>query len=208
MTVPSGRRFRAHYERMRAKPGMWRTVIAIGGGLVLIALGIVMLVTPGPGLIVAAIGAALIAGESLVAARDSGSDRSGRHARVGAVAGAVISSRRDDQRSSSAHTPFGRKAAEFLDPIGWRIHGTPARSMAFRVASSFVPFCEPVGLKLSHGLGSADLVVGWSAFNNFLRQSTRPRGRTRCRSHRTVRDAQAPRLRCAWQSSYRPWLPS
>jgi len=69
MTVPSGRRFRAHYERMRAKPGMWRTVTAIGGGLVLIALGIIMLVTPGPGLIVAAIGAALIAGESLVAAR-------------------------------------------------------------------------------------------------------------------------------------------
>ena len=35
----------------------------------LLALGIVMLVTPGPGLIVAAIGAALIAGKSLVAAR-------------------------------------------------------------------------------------------------------------------------------------------
>jgi hypothetical protein len=69
MTVPSGRRFRAHYERMRAKPGMWRAVVAIGGGLVLLALGIVMLVTPGPGLIVAAIGAALIAGKSLVAAR-------------------------------------------------------------------------------------------------------------------------------------------
>jgi len=69
MTVPSGRRFRAHYERMRARPGMWRAVLAIGGGLVLVALGIVMLVTPGPGFIVAAIGAALIAGESLVAAR-------------------------------------------------------------------------------------------------------------------------------------------
>ena len=48
---------------------MMRTVLAIGGGLVLIALGIVMLVTPGPGLIVAAIGAALVAGESLVAAK-------------------------------------------------------------------------------------------------------------------------------------------
>lgn len=69
MTVPSGQRFRAHYERMRSKPGMMRTALAIGGGLVLIALGIIMLVTPGPGLIVAAIGAALIAGESLVAAR-------------------------------------------------------------------------------------------------------------------------------------------
>ena len=69
MTVPSGRRFRAHYERMRAKPGMWRAVLAIGGGLILVAIGIVMLVTPGPGLIVAMIGAALIAGESLVAAK-------------------------------------------------------------------------------------------------------------------------------------------
>lgn len=69
MTVPSGRRFRAHYERMRAKPGVWRAVLAIGGGLFLIALGIVMLVTPGPGFVVAAIGAALVAGESLFAAR-------------------------------------------------------------------------------------------------------------------------------------------
>ena len=69
MTVPSGRRFRAHYERMRAKPGAWRAVLAFGGGLILIALGIVMVVTPGPGLVVAIIGAALIAGESLFAAR-------------------------------------------------------------------------------------------------------------------------------------------
>ena len=69
MTVPSGRRFRAHYDRMRARPGVLRTVLAIGGGLLLMALGIVMLVTPGPGLIVAAIGAALIAGESMFAAR-------------------------------------------------------------------------------------------------------------------------------------------
>jgi hypothetical protein len=69
MTVQSGHRFRAHYERMRAKPGVWRAVLAVGGGLILIALGIVMLVTPGPGFIVAVIGAALIAGESLVAAK-------------------------------------------------------------------------------------------------------------------------------------------
>ena len=69
ITVPSGQRFRAHHERMRAKPGLLRAVIAIGAGLLLLALGIVMMVTPGPGLIVAAIGAALIAGESLFAAR-------------------------------------------------------------------------------------------------------------------------------------------
>jgi hypothetical protein len=69
MTVPSGRRFRAHYERMRAKPGVLRAVLAVGAGLLLLALGIVMMVTPGPGLIVAALGGALIAGESIFAAR-------------------------------------------------------------------------------------------------------------------------------------------
>ena len=69
MTVPSGQRFRAHYERMRARPGFLRAIIAVGAGLLLLALGIVMMVTPGPGFIVAAVGAALIAGESLFAAR-------------------------------------------------------------------------------------------------------------------------------------------
>lgn len=69
MTVPSGQRFRAHHERMREKPGLLRTIFAVGAGLLLLALGIVMMVTPGPGFIVAAIGAALIAGESLFAAR-------------------------------------------------------------------------------------------------------------------------------------------
>ena len=69
MTVRSGMRFRAHYERMRANPGFLRTVFAIGAGLILLALGIIMMVTPGPGFIVAAIGAALIAGELMFAAR-------------------------------------------------------------------------------------------------------------------------------------------
>jgi hypothetical protein len=69
MTVRSGMRFRAHYERMRAKPGLLRTIFAIGAGLILLALSVVMMVTPGPGFIVAAIGAALIAGESMFAAR-------------------------------------------------------------------------------------------------------------------------------------------
>jgi hypothetical protein len=40
MTVPSGRRFRAHYERMRAKPGVLRAVLAVGAGLPLLAVGI------------------------------------------------------------------------------------------------------------------------------------------------------------------------
>ncbi len=46
-----------------------RTVITIGIGLLLFALGLAMLVLPGPGVIVATLGAALIAGESLLVAR-------------------------------------------------------------------------------------------------------------------------------------------
>lgn len=69
MTAPSGSRFRAHYERMKSRPSLMRTLIAIGVGLVLLAAGLVMLVLPGPGLLVGTIGAALIAGESLLVAR-------------------------------------------------------------------------------------------------------------------------------------------
>ena len=69
MTAPSGSRFRAHYERMKTRPSLMRTLIAIGVGLVLLAAGLVMLVLPGPGLLVGTIGAALIAGESLLVAR-------------------------------------------------------------------------------------------------------------------------------------------
>jgi hypothetical protein len=69
MSAPSGTRFRAHHERMQQQPSVMRTLIAIGVGLLLLALGLIMLVLPGPGLLVAAIGAAIIAGESLTAAR-------------------------------------------------------------------------------------------------------------------------------------------
>ncbi|HEY2396570.1 MAG TPA: PGPGW domain-containing protein [Rudaea sp.] len=46
-----------------------RTLLVVGGGLILLALGMILLVLPGPGLLIAAIGAALIAGESLTVAR-------------------------------------------------------------------------------------------------------------------------------------------
>lgn len=69
MTVPSGRRFRAFYARHHRRPHLARTIVTIGAALVLIALGLVLLVLPGPGLLVAAMGAALLAGESLTVAR-------------------------------------------------------------------------------------------------------------------------------------------
>jgi hypothetical protein len=69
MTAPSGTRFRAYHARLERRPSLMRTLLAIGCGLILLALGLVLLVLPGPGLLVAAIGAALIAGESLTIAR-------------------------------------------------------------------------------------------------------------------------------------------
>lgn len=46
-----------------------RTVLAVGCGLLLLGLGLVMLVLPGPGLLTGLVGAALIAGESRTVAR-------------------------------------------------------------------------------------------------------------------------------------------
>jgi hypothetical protein len=67
--VPSGRRFRAFYERHHQRPHLLRRVVTIGAGSGLIAVGLLLLVLPGPGLLVAALGAALLAEESLTVAR-------------------------------------------------------------------------------------------------------------------------------------------
>lgn len=69
MTVPSGRRFRAVYERRHQRPHLLRRIVTIGAGLALVAVGVLLLVLPGPGLLVAAMGAALLAEESLTVAR-------------------------------------------------------------------------------------------------------------------------------------------
>lgn len=68
-TVRSGARFRAHHRDLQQRPSVMRALLVIGCGLLLLAAGLVMLVLPGPGLLVAVIGAALIAGESQVVAR-------------------------------------------------------------------------------------------------------------------------------------------
>lgn len=69
LAARSGTRFRRQHRRRQAQPHLLRTILAVAGGLLLVLLGIVMLVTPGPGLLVIAIGAALIAGESRFIAR-------------------------------------------------------------------------------------------------------------------------------------------
>jgi hypothetical protein len=68
LAAPRGTRFRAYHERLRRHASVWRTLLFAGIGLIVLALGLAMLVLPGPGLLFAAIGAALIAGESRVAA--------------------------------------------------------------------------------------------------------------------------------------------
>ena len=67
--APRGQRFRAYYDRRRQQPHPVRTLLLIGLGFLLLALGLVMLVLPGPGVLVGFAGAALIAGESKPAAR-------------------------------------------------------------------------------------------------------------------------------------------
>ena len=69
LAARSGTRFRRQHRRRQARPHLLRTIFAVAGGLLLIFFGLLMLVTPGPGLLVIAIGAALIAGESRFIAR-------------------------------------------------------------------------------------------------------------------------------------------
>lgn len=67
--TPAGTRFQSRRRRRDSRSGWVRTVLAIAAGIVLIALGVVMIVLPGPGLLAMLFGAALIAEESSVAAR-------------------------------------------------------------------------------------------------------------------------------------------
>lgn len=64
-----GRRFQDRYERNRGVDsgvGRW---LRLGAGAILLVPGLLMLVTPGPGLVALALAAALLAGESRVIAR-------------------------------------------------------------------------------------------------------------------------------------------
>ena len=69
-TSEPGKRFQERFERVKKTgQGGFMTVLYVGGGLLGIAVGIVMLAAPGPGLVVIAISAGLIAQKSLTAAR-------------------------------------------------------------------------------------------------------------------------------------------
>lgn len=69
MTVRRGARFRAAYRRRHRPVHPLRAVLTVGAGLLSIALGLLLLVLPGPGLLLAALGAVLLAGESMLMAR-------------------------------------------------------------------------------------------------------------------------------------------
>jgi hypothetical protein len=58
-----GQRFRNHRERMKEKP-RGHSVVAIAIGLLLVAIGVVLLFMPGPGTLLIAFGIALIASHS------------------------------------------------------------------------------------------------------------------------------------------------
>lgn len=66
----AGQRFRDYYERRhQSHQSAWRKALFIGGGLLIMAAGVFMMVAPGPGLLAIFVGAALIAQQSLLAAR-------------------------------------------------------------------------------------------------------------------------------------------
>ena len=64
-----GRRFQSRYERRGRGGGAVRKWLLIAGGLLLVLAGIAFLPLPGPGLLIIAAGALLMAEESLGAAR-------------------------------------------------------------------------------------------------------------------------------------------
>lgn len=70
VAVPRGKRFAAHHERAHRPdaPG-WMCAATLTMGSVLLVLGIVMIVLPGPGLLAIIAGGVLLAEESSSAAR-------------------------------------------------------------------------------------------------------------------------------------------
>lgn len=70
VAVPRGQRFAAHHERAhRPDAPKWMRIATLTMGSILLVLGIVMLVLPGPGLLAIIAGGVLIAEESSTAAR-------------------------------------------------------------------------------------------------------------------------------------------
>ncbi|MEP7044902.1 MAG: PGPGW domain-containing protein [Dokdonella sp.] len=68
-TQPAGKRFQQRYRRRTTRSGPLRKFAFMLAGLLLIALGVVMIVLPGPGLLAILLGAGFVAEESQFAAR-------------------------------------------------------------------------------------------------------------------------------------------
>src|SRR6185312_15417706 len=58
-----GKRFLRHHERAQREPSVFKTVLRVGGGLVLVVVGILLWFLPGPGWLFVILGLALFAGE-------------------------------------------------------------------------------------------------------------------------------------------------
>lgn len=70
-SVPPGQRFREHFKRRQAShpSSFHKRILAMGAGILIMGLGVVMLIAPGPGILVLVFGGMLVAQESLSAAR-------------------------------------------------------------------------------------------------------------------------------------------
>jgi hypothetical protein len=66
---PPGQRFCLYNERHREATAPVKRALIVGSAVVLIPIGIVMMPAPGPGMLVVAIGATMLAGESQPTAR-------------------------------------------------------------------------------------------------------------------------------------------
>lgn len=69
LAARSGTRFQSRYRQRLLERSTWRVLLSMALATVLMPIGIAMLVLPGPGLLMLIVAAALVAGESLYAAR-------------------------------------------------------------------------------------------------------------------------------------------
>jgi len=68
--APPGRRFQQRFERRRSRPrSALRKALWVGASILVIAIGVIALPLPGPGLLIIALGALPIAEESRTVAR-------------------------------------------------------------------------------------------------------------------------------------------
>lgn len=69
LAARSGTRFQLRYRQRLLERSTWRVMLSMGLAMVLVPVGLALLVLPGPGLLVLVVAAALVAGESMHAAR-------------------------------------------------------------------------------------------------------------------------------------------